>query len=123
MSVAIPESISSIQRLLFCGCSSLESISIPDSVMTIGESAFDSCSSLKNITIPESVMSIELGAFDGCFGLTSITVKPETPPTGGQYMFRNTNDAPVYVPSSSIEAYKSAQYWSDYASRIQAIQE
>lgn len=123
VSVAIPESISSIQRLLFCGCSSLESISIPDSVMTIGESAFDSCSSLKNITIPESVMSIELGAFDGCFGLTSITVKPETPPTGGQYMFRNTNDAPVYVPSSSIEAYKSAQYWSDYASRIQAIQE
>lgn len=123
VSVAIPESISSIQRLLFCGCSSLESISIPDSVMTIGESAFDSCSSLKNITIPESVMSIELGAFDGCFGLTSITVKPETPPTGGHYMFRNTNDAPVYVPSSSIEAYKSAQYWSDYASRIQAIQE
>ncbi len=123
VSVAIPESISSIQRLLFCGCSSLESISIPDGVMTIGESAFDSCSSLKNITIPESVMSIELGAFDGCFGLTSITVKPETPPTGGQYMFRNTNDAPVYVPSSSIEAYKSAQYWSDYASRIQAIQE
>lgn len=36
-------------------------------------------------------------------------------------MFDNTNNTPIYVPVGSVEAYKSAQYWSDYADRIQAI--
>ena len=35
-------------------------------------------------------------------------------------MFNNTNDCPIYVPAGSVEAYKVAQYWSDYADRIQA---
>ena len=36
-------------------------------------------------------------------------------------MFDDTNNAPIYVPAESVEAYKSAQYWSDYADRIYAI--
>ena len=35
-------------------------------------------------------------------------------------MFNNTNDCPIYVPTGSVEAYKTAEYWSDYADRIQA---
>ena len=30
---------------------------------------------------------------------------------------------PIYVPAGSVEAYKAAQIWSEYADRIQAIQE
>lgn len=36
-------------------------------------------------------------------------------------MFNETNDAPIYVPAGSVDAYKTAEYWSDYADRIQAI--
>lgn len=35
--------------------------------------------------------------------------------------FDNTNDCPIYVPSGSVDAYKSADGWSKYANRIQAI--
>jgi len=41
------------------------------------------------------------------------------PPTGGSGMFDNTNNALLYVPAGSVDAYKSAQYWNDYTNRIQ----
>jgi len=47
---------------------------------------------------------------------------PTTPPLGGSSMFDLTR-CPIYVPAGSVDAYKSAEFWSDYASRIQAIQE
>ena len=67
---------------------------------------------------------IEENAFSNCTGLTSITIEATTPPSlpfGSG--FRNTNNCPIYVPAESVDAYKSATYWSDYASRIQAIQQ
>jgi hypothetical protein len=36
-------------------------------------------------------------------------------------VFNYTNNCPIYVPSASVETYKSASGWSGYASRIQAI--
>jgi hypothetical protein len=36
-------------------------------------------------------------------------------------MFYETNNCPIYVPAESVEAYKSAEFWSDYSNRIQAI--
>jgi hypothetical protein len=36
-------------------------------------------------------------------------------------MFESTNNCPIYVPAESVDAYKTAQYWNDYARRIRAI--
>lgn len=36
-------------------------------------------------------------------------------------MIDNTNDCPIFVPAVSLEAYSSAEFWSDYAGRIQAL--
>ena len=55
---------------------SLTSITIPDSVTSIGRWAFSGCTGLTSITIPDSVISIGENAFSGCTGLTSITVSP-----------------------------------------------
>ena len=120
-SITIPDSVTSIKVSAFQKCTGLTSITIPDSVTSIGNGVFWECTSLTSVTIPSSVTSLDVFAFWGCTGLTSITVKPETPPTGGYNMFFETNNAPIYVPAESVEAYKSAQYWSDYADRIQAI--
>jgi hypothetical protein len=30
----------------------------------------------------------------------------------------NASDRKIYVPTASVNAYKSAQFWSDYASDI-----
>ena len=119
-SIRIPNSVTWIAYMAFGNCSGLLSISLPNSVTGIDQYAFTKCSSLNSIIIPESVTSIGRNAFQNCNNLTEITCLRESPPTGGSSMFHNT-DCPIYVPSKSIEAYKTAQYWRDYADRIQAI--
>lgn len=99
----------------------LTSAAIKSGVTSIGGNAFKGCSSLSSIEIPDSVTSIGDFAFDNCSNLESITVNAATPPTLGTNVFTYTNDCPIYVPSGSVDAYKSATNWSTYASRIQAI--
>ena len=124
-SVIIPDSVTTIGRFAFAHCSSLTSVTIPDSVTTIGEGAFSGCSSLTSVTIPDSVTTIGVGAFLDCSSLTSVYCKATTPPTailyndGYWYTFdENTSGRIIYVPTESVDAYKSATGWSDYADAI-----
>ena len=119
--VTIPNSVTTISGSTFNGCSSLTGVTIPNSVTSIGNSAFNSCSGLTDITIPNTVTSIGSYAFAYCTGLTSIIVLATTPPTlASSNAFNNTNNCPIYVPAESVDAYKAANNWSTYASRIQA---
>jgi len=106
----------------FKGCTSLTSITIPESVIMIGYNAFDGCSNLTNVTIPNSVTSIGEEAFYDCYKLTSVYCKATTPPTGGPCMFSSfssrASGRKIYVPRNSVEAYKSAEYWKEYADYI-----
>ena len=100
--------------------SGLTTYTIPNSVTSIGEWAFAYCSGLTSITIPNSVTSIGNYAFYSCAGLTSVYCKATTPPTlGGSSVFDyNGTSRKIYVPTPSVSAYKSASYWSEYASSI-----
>lgn len=117
-SVTIPNSVTGI-GWSFRACTGLTSIDIPDSVTTIGGSAFNNCSGLTSVTIGSGVTSIGTYAFYYCTSLTSITINAVTPPTLDFQPFNYTNGCPIYVPSGSVSAYKSA--WSSYSSRILAI--
>lgn len=93
-----------------------------DGITKIRIRAFRGCSSLTSIEIPKIVTSIELEAFRDCNSLTSVTVLATTPPTLGTDAFSDTHSSlKIYVPSGSVNAYKAASGWSDYASKIQAI--
>ena len=120
-SVTIPNSVTSIGNSAFYECFNLTSVTIPNSVISIYNFVFYGCRSLTSVTIPSGVTNIGIQAFYGCRSLTSITVNTTTPPTLGSNAFVNTNDSPIYVPSESVETFKTASEWSTYASRIQAI--
>ena len=116
----IPDSVTAIGKLAFYRCTSLTSVTIGDSVTSIGTSAFRSCISLTSATIPDSVTTIGGYAFYWCESLTSVYCKATTPPAGGSYMFyNNASGRKIYVPMESVEAYKSAEWWSEYADAIE----
>ncbi len=141
-SITLPNSLDRIGRNCFNGCTSLSSVTIPNSVTEIGESAFTNCTSLRceyinlpdnlteikghvfenctsftSIVIPSTIDTIGNSAFWGCSSLSSITVNAITPPTLGTDAFYGTGNCPIYVPCTSLQAYKTA--WSAYESRIQ----
>ena len=88
-------------------------------VTSIGDWAFCYCISLTSVTIPDSVTSIGDGAFDDCESLKSVYCKPTIPPAGGWYMFENNaSGRTIYVHKESVNEYKCASYWGDYANAI-----
>lgn len=97
---------------------------IPSSVTTIKYSAFFHSEYLASIDIPNSVTTIENYAFSGCAMLTQITCRANVPPTilTSSTFDKVDKSIPVHVPASSIDAYKSAQYWSEFTN-FQAIAE
>ena len=118
-SIIIPDGVTTIGNYTFQGCSSLTSVTIPNSVTTIGDWAFYGCSRLTSVTIPDGVTTIGEKAFQYCGRLTSVYCKPTTPPTGDSSMFSiNLSGRKIYVPAGSVEAYKSASYWEEYANSI-----
>ena len=109
-----------IGLMAFDGCDSLTSISIPEGVTTIGKGAFSQCSGLTSISIPSSVTSIGDVAFSGCSGAT-VKVEAENPPKLGSLVFEAVSK--ILVPSGAVNYYKSAEGWSDYEGKIEAIPE
>ena len=122
-SVDIPDSVTTIGDCAFYYCTSLASVTIPDSVTSIGKAAFSTCESLVSATIGNGVTSIGARVFYGCEYLKRVYCKATIPPTGGSNMFSYYDDSEseataigcyIYVPSNSVSAYKSAEYWSYY---------
>ena len=115
----IPSDITEVQFASFRGCGSIKSVVFHDNVQTITRQAFNGCKSITTITIGSGVTSIGLQAFYNCKKAAAVYCKPTTPPTGNEKMFTLTDDSRIYVPNDSVEAYKSAEYWSDYADYIE----
>lgn len=120
-SITIPNSVTNIIDSAFHSCSGLTSITIPNSVTIIGAIVFRNCTGLTSITIPDSVTSIGNSAFLDCSGLTSITCLATDPPTLGSGNVLD-NVLNVYVPSGSVNAYKTSTNWSSYGDKIVGIQ-
>ncbi|MBO7125297.1 MAG: leucine-rich repeat domain-containing protein, partial [Bacteroidales bacterium] len=101
----------------------ISSVTIPNTVVTIEKGAFWGCTGLTSITIPSSVTTIEGGAFYECRNLTSITCLAKTPPAlswsaevDGDILPTFENDGAnitVYVPCDAVSAYKSAPVWKN----------
>ncbi len=126
--IIFPEGFTSIGVRAFARCNNLINIIIPNSVRDIGARAFAGCDNLRSVTIGSGVTTIWAGAFIGCKNLQSIYCKASTPPTI-DLMWAGAWNTPhpledhapgrtIYVPRASVEAYKQAEYWNDYANDI-----
>jgi hypothetical protein len=104
----------------------LTSVTLPQSLRIIKRNAFDGNSSLVSITIPSGVTTIENLIFGDCHALVSITVEAEVPPTLNWGLYSNGDTMmqgglTIYVPAGSVNAYKAADGWKEYAAKITAI--
>ena len=123
--VTIGSGVTSIGDSAFAYCSGLTSIDIPDSVTSIGSSAFNRCTNLTGVTIGSGVTSI-YNSFTYCRNLSIIVIKATTPPTfisGNTSPFFHTIFSKIVVPDNSVDSYKTANVWKNYASKIIGISE
>lgn len=119
--ITIPDSIKTFANNAFNSCWSLSSVTIPNGVQVFVNRAFYDCRSLSKITIPESVATIVAEAFSNCYGMKEYHLLRTTPPVlVNTNVFTNiSDDCIIYVPAASLEAYKTANNWSTYASKMQ----
>lgn len=114
--IIIPENVTAIGNGAFIFCESLSSVSLPSSLITIGDGVFQECSSLHNITIPENVTTIGSMVFYKCNKLVEIYCKSTTPPTLNGSLIGGTfnSNLKIFVPSKSVDLYKTATYWKEF---------
>ncbi|MBR6604940.1 MAG: leucine-rich repeat domain-containing protein, partial [Prevotella sp.] len=110
--ISIPNSVTTIENYAFTECCNLASITIPNNVISIGYEAFSDCSSLTSVTIPNSVTSISEGAFYGCDNLSDVYCLSDVPLANCPHLLFPRYTGTLYVPTSSIDAYKSTVPWS-----------
>lgn len=118
----IPASVTTIGQSAFSSCKSLATVDLKDGITTIGNDAFSSTSALTKATIPATVTSLGAFVFGGS-SVTEIHFKGSTPATlsisGNKDTFSDIpSTCKIYVPSASVDAYKKANIWSNYASQI-----
>lgn len=102
----------------FSNCSALTSVDIPNAT-SVDTYAFSSCSALRTIDLPNAT-SIGAGAFTNCY-MTEIFLRSKTmcTCTGNPNI---ASSATIYVPESLIDSYKTATYWSSYASKFKTLE-
>ena len=116
--IDFPISLTSMGNGTFSGCSSLTSVTLPNSITTISNGLFAQCSSLTSIILPASVTSIGQNAFTNCNQLASICAYPSTPvvlSSSNVFDGVNKNTCTLNVPSESLDLYKAADVWKDFA--------
>lgn len=138
---SLPNGLKTIGGYAFYSCTSVDYSRIPDTVISIGEYAFNNTTNnvnylmnKKKVTISSSVQSIGAYAFASSVqsssggdyypcSLSEVVMLATTPPTLGADAFGTcsgsmaTCPSKFTVPIGSGDAYKTAEVWSNYASK------
>jgi len=115
--VKIPGSVTRIGEEVFYRCSNLYSVQIFEGIETIGYSAFGECNNMSYVILPNSLTKIDEYAFYNCSKLNEVICFADNVPTTASNVFYNSPiaSATLNVPSASIDLYKAASPWKDFA--------
>lgn len=114
--IVIPKSVTIIGTYAFAYCYYLERIILPSSVESIPSGCFAYCRNLYEVELPSSLKNVDSDAFTGCENLFTIICNSEETPLWNNYSpkFSNYVEGTVYVPSGSVQKYRSSNYWKDW---------
>ena len=142
--IEIPDSVIYIGNSAFNNCPSLNHYLILPNVIDVGNNAFKgtgivgielpklqtaqydvfyNASKLKKVDIGASATSWMGSMFAYCTELEAVICRATTPPSSGNNIIAGSNNATIYVPDASLEAYKTATNWNSYAERIHPLSE
>ena len=122
-SIVVPTGVTLLDVNCFSGCSSLVSIILPNTLVDV-QGGFFNCSSLTEITFPSSLLYMGGSMFGAMDSLETLRFLSTNPPSIGSYTFNSlSRSVRIEVPEESLNAYKTAQYWSNKADQIFAIVE
>ena len=129
-SIEIPNSVTSIGGYAFYGCTGLKNLFIGTSITSIGEQAFYSCYNISTLMItgegewqgvniplstsPKLYIDSHVTGLSGAKAPHSdIFCFATTPPTCDNNSLKNYSGT-LHVPASSLAAYFTAEYWSNF---------
>lgn len=123
-SINFPASLESIKHSAFYGSALKEADLSKTRITTLESSTFSNCASLTSVQLPRTLTFIEGSAFYNCTSLTEITLNATTPPTFDSWSLSTCSSLKViYVPTGSVQDYRTAEGWKDYAEKIWGIGE
>ena len=97
----------------------LTSYSIPNNIVKIDSNTISGLDQLQTITIPSSVETINFRSLNECPNLSKVYCESSIPATlGGEVLEGTSTSLKIYVPTSSVEAYKAKSGWSEHADKI-----
>ena len=114
------QNIEYIDYSAFYDCYKLENATM-NKVKAIDDGSFYHCTNLKNVYIEGTIKSIGSHVFLGCTNLESLTVNSKTPPPVRRSILYGADKCIIHVPRNSVNSYKTANGWSEYADRITSI--
>ena len=110
ISVIQPIDIANMKKLL-----------IPNSVTSIGEWSFASCYNLESVDLPESLLKIGMGGFGFNRNIKRMISRALVPPDASEVVYsdeyggiNNYEQATLFVPAESLEAYQTHEEWGRF---------
>ena len=123
------DNITLISSFAFQNCKKLTSVNLPK-IETLFTEVFSGCTDLRTVSLGSRIKEFTTGdrhggstyVFKGCENLEDFYCYAETVPKtgGGDFSGAYIEYATLHVPSSAIEAYRSASPWKDFG-KIVAI--
>lgn len=95
-------------------------IVIPESITTIGKHTFSGCTCLESITLHKNIAIIGQNAFNGCKNVKKIVCLGDTPPVCGADALEGISrtDCTLYVPETSGSNYHNSTPWNEFTNIV-----
>ena len=120
--VPIPNGVTVIGERAFAN-SEVAIVTLPEGLTDINSSVFENCKHLKTVSIGDKISSIAGNVFKGCTELRAVTIATTNPPIiRGEGLFSTASKlTDIFVPAGTVDAYKRAEGWRNYAHLIKTI--